>query len=96
MQTAGIQIEPELDLSIALRTLHELALAEGDLGREYWDQVGNLLRSVPKLRERIRLLEAELAALSLSSGMSRTSGVQEEEPCSIRSIDSGTEANDIT
>lgn len=54
----------ELDLSIALRTLHELALQEGDLGREYWQQVSKLLRSIPTLQERIRLLEKELVTLS--------------------------------
>jgi hypothetical protein len=64
-------MDTELDLSTALRMLHELAGQEGDLGREYWEQVSKLLRSVPRLHERIRLLESELAALSSSDRIAR-------------------------
>ncbi|BCL76672.1 hypothetical protein JHS3_24080 [Jeongeupia sp. HS-3] len=33
-----------IDLEIALQKIHELALADGDLGDEYWYQVGQLLK----------------------------------------------------
>ncbi|WP_432735191.1 hypothetical protein [Ralstonia solanacearum] len=49
--------ENHIDLGVALRKLHELALADGDLGYEYWYQVAQLLK-------RAASMEAEIAALS--------------------------------
>jgi hypothetical protein len=47
----------QLDLSIALKKLHELGQAEGDLGCAYWYAVAQLLREAQGLAERIRTLE---------------------------------------
>lgn len=52
-----------LDLSIALRKLHELALAEGDLGYTYWYAVARLLKDAQRMAERIRDLEAQVAQM---------------------------------
>jgi len=49
-----------LDLSIALRKLHELALEEGDLGYAYWYAVAKLLREAQRLAERVQELESQL------------------------------------
>lgn len=46
-----------IDLEVALRKIHELAMADGDLGYAYWYQVGQLLR-------RSAGMEAEIDALS--------------------------------
>lgn len=35
--------ENHIDLEIALRKIHELAMAEGDLGYAYWYEAGRLL-----------------------------------------------------
>lgn len=51
--------DPHLDLSLALRTLHELSLSEGDLGYEYWTKVYNLLRVAPIMQKRLRELEGQ-------------------------------------
>ncbi|CAL8475657.1 protein of unknown function (plasmid) [Caballeronia sp. S22] len=52
--------ENELDLEIALRKIHELALADGDLGHEYWRQVGQLLRRAADMQSQIDALNKEL------------------------------------
>lgn len=65
-----------LDLSIALRKLHELALAEGDLGYAYWCAVARLLKDAQRMAERVRDLEAQVAEMSKQAGnpgASRTS-----------------------
>ena len=49
-----------IDLDVALRKLHELALADGDLGYEYWDQVGQLLRRAASMQSQIDSLAREL------------------------------------
>ncbi len=49
--------EGHIDLTIALRTVHELAVAEGDLGYEYWHTVGKLL-------SRASLMQAEIDSLN--------------------------------
>jgi hypothetical protein len=49
-----------IDLDVALRKLHELALADGDLGYEYWDQVGQLLRRAASMQSHIDALSREL------------------------------------
>ncbi|CAB3795566.1 hypothetical protein LMG28614_04201 [Paraburkholderia ultramafica] len=52
--------ENELDLEIALRKFHELALADGDLGHEYWHQVGQLLQQAAGVQAQIDALSKEL------------------------------------
>jgi hypothetical protein len=52
--------ENHIDLDIALRKLHELASDEGDLGREYWNKVGKLLKDAAGMQERIDALSVEL------------------------------------
>ena len=53
----------DLDLTIALREIHEISSLHGDLGHEYWTQVANMLRSVPLMRRRIAELELEVSQL---------------------------------
>ena len=55
----------KLDLDIALRKIHELALADGDLGYAYWHQVGRLLR---RLADRQRDTDALNQELELCRG----------------------------
>ena len=50
----------KLDLDIALRKIHELALADGDLGYAYWHQVGRLLRRAAEMQGEIDALNQEL------------------------------------
>lgn len=52
-----MDIQEDIDLSIALRKLHRLQLEEGDLGASYWLSISNLLKSAMEYRE--RALEAE-------------------------------------
>ncbi|MEW9584722.1 hypothetical protein [Paraburkholderia sp. DGU8] len=57
---SNMPIENQLDLEIALRKIHELALADGDLGFEYWQQVGQLLRRAAGMQAEIDALSKEL------------------------------------
>lgn len=50
-----------LDLEIALRKIHELAMSDGDLGYAYWYEVGQLLRRAADMQAEIDLLTKELA-----------------------------------
>ncbi|WP_347881324.1 AbrB/MazE/SpoVT family DNA-binding domain-containing protein [Burkholderia multivorans] len=34
----------KIDIDIALRKIHELSMSDGDVGREYWQSIGRLLR----------------------------------------------------
>lgn len=52
--------ENQIDLNIALRKIHELAMAEGDLGYAYWYQVGQLLRRAAEMQSTIDVLAKEL------------------------------------
>lgn len=52
--------ENEIDLNIALDKLHELALASGDLGYEYWYRVSQLLRKAAGMQAEIDALSREL------------------------------------
>lgn len=52
--------ENQIHLDIALRKIHELALAEGDLGYEYWHQIGRLLRRAAGMQGEIDALSREL------------------------------------
>ncbi|MBX9346025.1 hypothetical protein K5M36_02890 [Chromobacterium vaccinii] len=49
-----------IDLDIALRKIHELALADGDLGYAYWYQIGQLLRRAAGMQAEIDALSKEL------------------------------------
>ncbi|WP_244786002.1 hypothetical protein [Cupriavidus pauculus] len=49
-----------IDLEIALRKIHELALSDGDLGYAYWHQVGQLLRRAAEMQGEIDALNQEL------------------------------------
>ncbi len=52
--------ENQVDLDIALRKLHELALADGDLGYEYWYRIGQLLKRAASMQSEIDALSREL------------------------------------
>lgn len=52
--------ENRIDLDVALRKLHELALEDGDLGYEYWYRVGQLLRRAASMQSEIDVLSREL------------------------------------
>jgi hypothetical protein len=52
--------ENQIDLEIALRKIHELALADGDLGYAYWYQVGQLLRRAASMQSEIDALSKDL------------------------------------
>jgi len=49
-----------IDLEIALRKIHELAMADGDLGYAYWYQVGQLLKRAADMQAEIDALSKEL------------------------------------
>lgn len=61
-----------LDLDIALRKIHELAIADGDLGFAYWHAIGQLLRRAGGMQAEIDVLTKELercrAMLARNSG----------------------------
>ncbi|MBW9335487.1 hypothetical protein FEE59_18400 [Herbaspirillum sp. RU 5E] len=50
----------EIDLSIALRTLHDLAVRDGDIGRDYWLQISELLKDSASFRYRALVAEERL------------------------------------
>ncbi|MFP3564014.1 hypothetical protein [Paraburkholderia sp. SIMBA_030] len=52
--------ENQIDLEIALRKIHELALADGDMGYADWYQVGQLLRRAAGMQAEIDALSKEL------------------------------------
>ncbi len=52
--------ENNLDLELALRKIHELSLADGDLGFAYWHEVGRLLRRAGDMQAEIDSLTKEL------------------------------------
>jgi hypothetical protein len=52
--------ENHLDLEIALRKIHELSMADGDLGYAYWHEVGQLLRRAAGMQAEIDSLTTEL------------------------------------
>lgn len=49
-----------IDITIALRKIHELAMAEGDLGYEYWYRVGQLLKRASGMQVEIDCLRKRL------------------------------------
>lgn len=52
--------EHEIDLDIALRKIHELAIADGDIGYAYWYQIGQLLKRSADMQIEIYVLSKEL------------------------------------
>ncbi|ANB70918.1 hypothetical protein AYM40_00060 [Paraburkholderia phytofirmans OLGA172] len=64
--------ENNLDLEIALQKIHELSMADGDLGYGYWYAVGQLLRRAAGMQAEINFLAKELercrAMLARNSG----------------------------
>ncbi|WP_247361998.1 hypothetical protein [Ralstonia pseudosolanacearum] len=52
--------ENQIDLDIALRKLHELALEDGDLGYEYWHRIARLLTRAASMESEIEALSHEL------------------------------------
>jgi len=52
--------ENQIDLEVALRKIHELALADGDLGYAYWYEVGQMLRRAAGMQAEIDALSKEL------------------------------------
>jgi hypothetical protein len=60
----------QIDLKVALRKIHELAMADGDLGYAYWYEVGQLLQRAAEMQAEIGMLGKELercrARLSLT------------------------------
>ncbi|MEZ2352151.1 hypothetical protein [Caballeronia sp. RCC_10] len=57
VEEGELSVGSHIDLTIALKKIHELAVAEGDLGHEYWYPVGKLL-------ERANSMQAEIDSLS--------------------------------
>ncbi|WP_079217743.1 hypothetical protein [Herbaspirillum robiniae] len=74
----------QLDLSIALNVLYKLELNEGDLGREYWRQIAELLKDAGSFRQRALVAEEQLrssrgAISRRSSEAKKTTGLSLKE-----------------
>lgn len=52
--------ENHIELEIALRKIHELAMVDGDLGYAYWYKVGQLLQRAAGMQAEIDSLNREL------------------------------------
>ncbi|KXU96516.1 hypothetical protein CR51_22830 [Caballeronia megalochromosomata] len=52
--------EGQLDLSVAISTIQELSLAEGELRYTYWQRVGQLLQRADGMQAQIDSLSREL------------------------------------
>ena len=50
----------KIDLDIALRKIHELAMDGGDLGYEYWHEVGRLLCLGESMQIELNMLRIKL------------------------------------
>jgi hypothetical protein len=59
-QGAEMNADDDIDLEIALRTFHQLAMEGGDLGYEYWHAVGQLLKRAAGMQLEIDSLSREL------------------------------------
>lgn len=57
---ACVAEDDRIDLDFALRKLHELALADGDLGYAYWYQVRQLLMRAAGMQAEMDALRKEL------------------------------------
>jgi hypothetical protein len=49
-----------LDLTTALKKLHQLQLEDGDIGAEYWHQIATLLKNAEQYRDRAEAAERTL------------------------------------
>jgi hypothetical protein len=49
-----------IDLELALRKIHELSADDGDLGHEYWSEVGRLLKAEGDMQVEVAALRADL------------------------------------
>jgi len=61
-----------IDLSVALEALHKLELHEGDLGRDYWRHIAELLKETCSFRQRALLAEEKLRAAAAVARQSKT------------------------
>jgi hypothetical protein len=52
--------ESQIDVEVALRKIHELGLADGDLGYAYWHEVGRLLQRAAGMQAEIDALSKDL------------------------------------
>lgn len=59
-------MDSTLDLTLAIKTLHQLALEEGDLGYEYWYRVRKLLENASSMAARIDELESRIRSLEVN------------------------------
>lgn len=50
----------QIDLKAALQKIHELAMADGDLGYAYWYKVGQVLRRAAEMQSEIDMLAKQL------------------------------------
>jgi hypothetical protein len=53
-------INPSIDLTVALNKLHQLQLEDGDVGAQYWYQVSLLLKDAAGHRQRALSVEQNL------------------------------------
>jgi len=53
--------ENNLDLEVALHKIHELSMADGDLGYAYWYEIGQLLQRAAGMQADVDSLATELA-----------------------------------
>lgn len=74
--------EEHIDLSIALKKLHQLAYEDGDLGCLYWTSISNLLKRAAGMQEEINALahELEVCQAKLSQQAARRRGETEFPP----------------
>jgi hypothetical protein len=52
--------DDQIDLKVALKKIHELAMGDGDLGYAYWYEVGRLLQRAAGMQSEINALSNEL------------------------------------
>ncbi|NUU04133.1 hypothetical protein [Herbaspirillum robiniae] len=64
----------DVDLTTALSTLHHLALKEGDLGRDYWTQISELLKDAASFKQRALVAEEKLRLNRQRAASSRNEG----------------------
>ncbi|MDP1654801.1 MAG: hypothetical protein Q8K91_09495 [Hylemonella sp.] len=59
-----------IDLSVALRKIHEWSMADGDLGHEYWNQIRKLLERAAGMQAEIDALREKLEGFQRDTGKS--------------------------
>jgi hypothetical protein len=60
LEMGDMPSENHIELEIALRKIHELAMQDGDLGYAYWHKVGHLLQRAASMQAEIDSLRREL------------------------------------